>query len=93
MGPRLDDKGHPVTGTGGQFCNLSEVIVRSGDTLETLKHKVKMATILGTLQSTLTYFPYLRKVWQRNTEDERLLGVSLNRDHGSCVFVQRKEFS
>jgi len=89
-GPRLDDKGHPVTGTGGQFCNLSEVIVRAGDSLETLKHKVKMATILGTLQSTLTHFPYLRKVWQRNTEEERLLGVSLTgiMDHGSLSSVK-----
>ena len=89
-GPRLDDKGHPVTGTGGQFCNLSEVIVRAGDTLETLKHKVRMATILGTLQSTLTYFPYLRKVWQRNTEEERLLGVSLTgiMDHASLSSVK-----
>lgn len=57
--------------------NLSEVVVRSTDTLETLREKVKLATILGTFQSTLTYFPYLRKVWQKNTEEERLLGVSL----------------
>jgi ribonucleoside-diphosphate reductase alpha chain len=60
-----------------QFCNLSSVIVRAGDTLETLLNKVEMATILGTLQSTMTYFPYLRKVWQTNTEEERLLGVSM----------------
>lgn len=60
-----------------QFCNLSEVVVRPTDTKETLIAKVKMATILGTLQSTLTKFPYLRKEWQRNTEEERLLGVSL----------------
>jgi ribonucleoside-triphosphate reductase len=60
-----------------QFCNLSEVVVRSEDTLETLKEKVELATILGTFQSTLTHFPYLRKIWQRNTEEERLLGVSL----------------
>jgi ribonucleoside-diphosphate reductase alpha chain len=60
-----------------QFCNLSSVIVRSGDTLESLKEKVTLATILGTFQSTLTNFPYLRKVWQTNTEDERLLGVSM----------------
>ena len=60
-----------------QFCNLSSVIVRSGDTLESLKEKVAIATILGTFQSTLTNFPYLRKVWQTNTEDERLLGVSM----------------
>lgn len=60
-----------------QFCNLSSVIVRSEDTKETLAEKVKLATILGTFQSTLTHFPYLRKVWQTNTEDERLLGVSM----------------
>lgn len=60
-----------------QFCNLSEVVVRREDTLETLLEKVELATILGTFQSTLTNFPYLRKIWQRNTEEERLLGVSL----------------
>jgi ribonucleoside-triphosphate reductase (thioredoxin) len=60
-----------------QFCNLSSVIVRAGDTLESLKEKVAIATILGTFQSTMTNFPYLRKVWQTNTEDERLLGVSM----------------
>ena len=60
-----------------QFCNLTEVVIRAADTKETLKHKVKLATILGTIQSTLTDFPYLRKVWKKNTEEERLLGVSL----------------
>ena len=60
-----------------QFCNLTEVVVRHDDTIETLKDKVEVATILGTIQSTFTKFPYLRKVWQRNTEEERLLGVSL----------------
>ena len=60
-----------------QFCNLTEVVVRATDTLDTLKRKVKLATILGTIQSSYTRFPYLRKVWQRNTEEERLLGVSL----------------
>jgi ribonucleoside-diphosphate reductase alpha chain len=60
-----------------QFCNLTEVVVRPEDTLETLKSKVEYATILGTLQSTLTNFRYLSKAWQRNTEEERLLGVSL----------------
>ena len=67
-----------------QFCNLSEVVVRENDTLESLKHKVRVATILGTLQSTLTDFKYLRKIWKQNTEEERLLGVSLTgiMDHG-----------
>ena len=60
-----------------QFCNLTEVVVRSTDTLETLSKKVRLATILGTIQSSHTKFPYLRKIWQRNTEEERLLGVSL----------------
>ena len=60
-----------------QFCNLSEVVVRHDDTKETLLQKVRLASILGTIQSTFTKFPYLRKVWQRNTEEERLLGVSL----------------
>lgn len=60
-----------------QFCNLTTVVVRATDTIETLKTKVEAATILGTLQSTLTKFPYLRNVWKRNTEEERLLGVSL----------------
>ena len=60
-----------------QFCNLSEVVVRESDTLETLKNKVRLATILGTFQATLTNFKYIRKIWQKNTEEERLLGVSL----------------
>ena len=60
-----------------QFCNLTEVVVRATDTIEDLERKVRCATILGTIQSTYTKFPYLRKVWQRNTEEERLLGVSL----------------
>lgn len=60
-----------------QFCNLTEVVVRSTDTYDTLARKVHLASVLGTLQSTLTHFPYLRKIWQVNTEEERLLGVSL----------------
>ena len=60
-----------------QFCNLSEVVVRATDTLSDLKRKVRVATILGTLQATLTDFRYLRKVWKNNTEEEALLGVSL----------------
>jgi ribonucleoside-triphosphate reductase (thioredoxin) len=60
-----------------QFCNLTEVVVRAADSLEDLERKVKLATILGTIQSTYTKFPYLRKVWNKNTEEERLLGVSL----------------
>lgn len=60
-----------------QFCNLSEVVIRAGDSLADLKAKVEWATILGTLQSTLTNFRYLRKVWENNTKEECLLGVSL----------------
>lgn len=57
--------------------NLTEVVVRAEDTLNSLKEKVRLATILGTIQSTYTNFPYLRKIWKDNTEAERLLGVSL----------------
>ena len=60
-----------------QFCNLTEVVVRADDDIERLGQKVEDATILGTIQSTLTDFKYLRKIWQNNTEEERLLGVSL----------------
>ena len=60
-----------------QFCNLSEVVVRPEDTVEELKWKVRLATILGTLKATLTDFRYLRGIWQKNTEEEALLGVSL----------------
>ena len=60
-----------------QFCNLTEVVIRATDTLADLERKVRIATILGTIQSSLTNFPYLRKVWSKNTEEERLLGVSL----------------
>jgi ribonucleoside-diphosphate reductase alpha chain len=60
-----------------QFCNLTECVVRATDTIDDLERKVRLATILGTIQSTYTKFPYLRKVWRDNTEAERLLGVSL----------------
>jgi ribonucleoside-triphosphate reductase (thioredoxin) len=60
-----------------QFCNLSEVVVRADDTLDSLKEKVRIAAILGTLQATLTDFRYLRAIWKKNTEEEALLGVSL----------------
>ena len=60
-----------------QFCNLSEVVARASDNMESLRKKVRIATILGTFQSTMTDFKYLRDVWKRNTQEERLLGVSL----------------
>lgn len=78
--------------TGG-LCNLSEVVIRSEDTLETLKEKVRLATIIGTIQSTLTNFKYLRKIWKDNAEEERLLGVSLTgiMDHPIMSGRQDKE--
>jgi len=60
-----------------EFCNLTEVVVRENDTEETLKEKVKWATILGTLQSTLVNFRYLNRKWEENCKEERLLGVSM----------------
>lgn len=59
------------------FCNLTEVVVRATDTAEDLKRKVEIATILGTIQSSYTRFPYLRKIWEKNAHEERLLGVSM----------------
>ena len=60
-----------------EFCNLTEVVVRENDTVETLIEKVKLASILGTIQSTLVNFRYITKKWKENCEEERLLGVSL----------------
>ena len=60
-----------------EFCNLSEIVIRADDTMETLMEKVRHATILGTFQSTLTNFGYIRKEWKKNCDEERLLGVSL----------------
>lgn len=61
-----------------QFCNLTSVQIRPNDDVDSLKKKVRIATIMGTLQSSLTDFRYLRKIWKRNCEEERLLGVSLS---------------
>jgi len=69
-----------------QFCNLSEVVIREKDTRKTVAEKVRLATILGTWQSTLTDFKYLRKIWKDNTEEERLLGVSLTGQFGNKFF-------
>lgn len=60
-----------------QFCNLSTVIVRPEDSLETLLHKAEIATILGTIQSTFTHFPFLGEAWEKTCNEERLLGVSM----------------
>ncbi len=68
-----------------QFCNLSEVVARAEDTEETLLKKIRIATILGTYQSSLTYFPYLSKEWKKNCEKERLLGVSITGQWDSPV--------
>lgn len=61
-----------------EFCNLSIAIAREYDTLETLKEKVEVATIIGTIQSMATRFPGLRDIWRKNCEEERLLGVDIN---------------
>jgi ribonucleoside-diphosphate reductase alpha chain len=68
-----------------QFCNLSTVVVKPDDTLADLSEKVKAAAIFGTIQSTLTDFKYLRPIWQENTEEERLLGVSMTGQMGHSV--------
>jgi ribonucleoside-triphosphate reductase len=73
-----------------QFCNLSEVVLRESDTKKEIERKVELATILGTWQSTLTDFKYLRKIWKDNTEEERLLGVSLTGQFGH-KFMSGKE--
>jgi ribonucleoside-diphosphate reductase alpha chain len=74
-----------------QFCNLSEVVLREKDTVEDVANKVRLATILGTWQSTLTDFKYLRKIWKDNTEEERLLGVSLTGQFGNKFFSGKED--
>lgn len=71
-----------------QFCNLSAVVARQGDTLDTLKEKVELATIIGSIQSMATYFPGLRPMWQQNCEEERLLGVDITGQLDSPVVQQ-----
>jgi ribonucleoside-diphosphate reductase alpha chain len=73
-----------------EFCNLSEVVIRPEDTMETLKEKVRLATILGTFQSTLVNFKYIAKEWKKNCQEERLLGVSLT-GIMECRFTNGKE--
>jgi ribonucleoside-diphosphate reductase alpha chain len=70
------------------FCNLTEVIIRATDTLEDVLAKVEVATIIGTYQSTLTDFPYLRRIWKKNAEEERLLGVSLTGIYDNPMFTE-----
>lgn len=69
-----------------EFCNLTEVVIRDTDTLATMKRKVRIASIIGTWQSSLTDFPYLRDEWRKNCEEERLLGVSLTGIYGNKLF-------
>lgn len=85
-----------------QFCNLSIAIARPDDNLESLKRKVRLATMFGTMQSTLTYFPYLNPRWKENCEEERLLGVDItgqrdchlfNGAGSSVVFAQLREYA
>lgn len=80
---RFKEANDPWTGEGGggQFCNLSAVVVRSEDDLESLKHKTRLATIIGCTQATYTNFPYLRPAWRELCEEDRLIGVDLT---GQC---------
>jgi ribonucleoside-diphosphate reductase alpha chain len=71
------------------FCNLSEVVARSNDTEKTLMRKIRLATILGTFQSTLIDFPYISEEWRKNAEEERLLGVSIT-GQWDCPVVREK---
>lgn len=73
-----------------EFCNLTEVVARSEDTPETLLKKIKIATILGTYQSTLIDFPFLSREWRENCQEERLLGVSIT-GQWDCPAVRKKE--
>lgn len=94
FGPHFDSCGTNPCGEivlrSKQFCNLTEVVVRPEDNLESLKKKVRIATIIGTYQSTLTNFTYLSEDWKRNCEEERLLGVSLT-GQWDCAFVRDPE--
>ena len=72
-----ETKTRGIVGTGGQFCNLTEAVIRATDTEADISNKIRLATILGTIQATLTHFPYLRDCWTTNTEEEALLGVSM----------------
>lgn len=73
-----------------QLCNLTEVVVAESDTVDDLARKVEIATILGTVQSALTNFKYLRKIWRDNCEEERLLGVSLTGQFGHSLLSGRE---
>jgi ribonucleoside-triphosphate reductase len=81
----------PVVGTGGQFCNLTEAVIKSTDTMDAICRKVRLAAILGTIQATMTYFPYLRDCWKQNTEEEALLGVSMTGIMDNALTNGKKE--
>ena len=85
-----ETKTRGIVGTGGQFCNLTEVIVRATDSTYDISKKIRLATILGTIQATLTHFPYLRDCWKKNTEEEALLGVSMT-GIMDCALTNGKE--
>lgn len=94
QGDRLEDDALVGTNPCGeitllskQLCNLTEVIARPGDTLETLKEKVRIATILGTYQSTLTNFKYVSSKWKKNCDAERLLGVSITGQYDCPLLI------
>ena len=76
-----------------QFCNLSEVVLRENDSVADVTNKVRLATVLGTWQSTLTEFKYIRKIWRDNTEEERLLGVSLTGQFGHKFFSGQEDIN
>ena len=74
-----------IPGTGGQFCNLTEAVIRSTDSSDDIARKIRLASILGTIQATMTNFPYLRDCWRKNTEEEALLGVSMTGIMDCCL--------
>ena len=81
----------PVVGTGGQFCNLTEAVIKSTDTMDAICRKIRLASILGTIQATMTYFPYLRDCWKHNTDEEALLGVSMTGIMDNALTNGKKE--
>jgi ribonucleoside-triphosphate reductase (thioredoxin) len=85
-----ETKTRGIVGTGGQFCNLTEAVIRATDTEGDIANKLRLAAILGTIQATLTHFPYLRDCWKKNTEREALLGVSMT-GIMDCTLTNGKE--
>lgn len=76
-----------------QFCNLTSIVVRPNDDMKNLKRKMRLATILGTYQATLTHFPYLSKEWKDNCEEEQLLGVSITGYYDNKIVRDDKNLS